>query len=216
MNRQEVLLNLTLVTIIGALGYSIYESHQNAQGMSQIAEVRNSDKAAEEEDAADTGPETTYDRTTASKKFPAVGNTDLFKAILTPTPAPPTPTPKPTDTPNIVAALNAWKLLSVDKGVATIEDVIKSRAGAEDAVFDMKAGDTRVVDIGGNQTRPVKLESTDETSNPDQPTATFSMQDTKATRTLKMGEEAGNATSMGDKAQVGVPGGVPVPGAAPQ
>jgi hypothetical protein len=206
MNRQELLLNVTLVTIIGALGYSIYDSHQNAQGMSQISEVRNSSDSDEDADT-----ETSYDPTSAKKKFPAVGNTDLFKAILSPTPPPPTPTPKPTETPNIQAALNSWKLLSVDRGMATIEDVIKSRAGAEDAVFDMKAGDTKVVDIGGNQTRPVKLESTDETTNPDQPTATFSMQDTKATRTLKMGEEAGNATSMGDKAQVGVQGGVPVP-----
>ncbi|MGI8906444.1 MAG: hypothetical protein ACR2IE_08145 [Candidatus Sumerlaeaceae bacterium] len=187
MNRQEILLNLTLITVIGALGYSIYDARQNRP---EISGIRSSEELAVQ-DTEDISTETTYNRRQADLKFPKVGNTDLFKAIIPPTPSPIPPTPKPTDTPNIHAALNAWKVLSVQDGTATIEDVIKSRAGIEDAVFDMKPGDTRPIDIGGGQTRPVKLDSADEVTNPDQPSATFSMQDTQAVRTLKMGDEAG-------------------------
>ena len=210
MNRQEILLNLTLITVIGALGYSIYDAHNHTTAAAEVADVRSN---PDEEDSG-TKPETTYNRVEAGKKFPKMGETELFRAIIPPTPTPVPPTPKPTDTPNIQIALNAWKVLSVDKGIVTIEDVVKSRTGADDSVFDMKVGDTRPIDIGGGQTRPAKLESVDEITNPDVPTATFGMQDTQAQRTLKMGDEAGDSP-IAKGAEPGA-GATPAPGPAPQ
>lgn len=213
MTRQEFLLNLTLVTVIGALGYSLYDAQHNPTEMAAIAEAREKQSSEDDAEAEETpGPpdrETTYNRKRADMKYPKVGGNDVFKAIIPPTPSPPPPTPKPTDTPNIQSTLNAWKVLSVDKGLVTIEDVVKSKAGVDGAVVDLKVGDTVPMDIGGGQIKNVRLNSVDEITNPDAPTATFSMEGTNATRTLKMGDEAG--------ANVYAPkeGGAPNP-AAPQ
>jgi hypothetical protein len=208
MTRQEFLLNLTLVTVIGALGYSLYDARHNPTEMAAIASAREAQNEADAEAEETPGPpgrESTYNREKANKKYPKVGSTDLFRPIIPPTPSPPPPTPKPTDTPNIQLVLNVWKVLSVDKGVVTIEDIVKSKAGVEGAVVDMKVGDTQQMDIGGGQIKNVRLNSVDEVTNPDVPTATFSMEGTNVTRTLKMGDEAGGNVNAPKDGAPGAP-----------
>lgn len=182
MNRNEILLNLLLLVIIGSLAYLVLESGQDEEHM-----VGSSNVAVRPKDKADKS-ETDYNPAAAQAKYPNFGKKAIYQALLTPTPTPPPPTPPPTKTPDISQALGAWKLLSVMDGEATIEN--KATKDPEQSMIQMKVNDTRQVTVG-NETKIVTLKRADE--NSDNPSATFSMEGTTDEKTLKMFDDAAAA-----------------------
>lgn len=213
MNRQEVLLNLTLVTVIGALAFSIYDSQNQGVDLPVAPVVANNttanaDEEMGEEDEEAPENETTYARAAADSPYTNVGQKDIFRSLVTPTPSPPPPTPSPTPTPDINKALGAWQVLSVYQGVATVQDNNLMKANSENAIWDMKLGESRPVDVGGGQLKAATLKSVNESL--DLPTATFGLEGTSAERTMRMGDEPGIA-SGGEGGPPGGPPGGPQP-----
>jgi hypothetical protein len=191
MKRQEFLLNLTLATIIGALGFSIYDSHKNPPEMP----VRTKVEPTEEEDpTGTTAPktETPFDGKEAGRKYPNLGKKDVYVALITPTPSPTPPPPKPTETPNINASTAPWVVQGILNGLVTIEDSEMTKKGVDGNVWEMKVGDTKDADIGKGQIKAIALQKVDEVTNPDEPTATFIVKDfPEAIRVIRMGNEPG-------------------------
>jgi hypothetical protein len=205
VKRQEFLLNLTLLVIIAALAYLIYDASQKPTGLESIA----TPVVPKEKTAKDT--ETKY-AAAAERKHPNFGKKDLFAPLLTPTPSPtPSPTPPP-PTPDIGKALGTWKLQSVYEGVAVVEDTAKSAKNEEGAVWEMHKGDKKQVDVGNGIMKTVTLEKMDVT-DPWNPAVDFSMEDTTTKRTIHLTDEPGGgapgAATPGGPAVPGVPGAPP-------
>lgn len=121
--------------------------------------------------------------------YKSMGKIPVFRALLTPTPTPPPPTPRPTPTPDINAGLGKFKVQGIMDGVIILEDPEKARNGAPDAIVEWKAGEVRQLDSGRGETRAVKLEKVDETTDPSNPQAVFSMEGTTEKKTLRMFEQ---------------------------
>ncbi len=251
MRRQEVLLNLTLLVIIGALLFFIYESREMPRGLEELPTARVSAETAaadgdgaagtsgdedaeagadanskgDEDEAADEasdaedappGAETSYSGRPGSRKAAEAGDSgddadktvadagdaakpgsnrggqfgarNIFRALLTPTPTPPPPTPTPAPTPDIAKALGAWRLLSVYQGKAMIEDVQKSAAGEEGAIWEMPPGGTKQVDVGDGQMKTATLKAI-EAENPYNPEVTFGLEGTKEEKKINLDTE---------------------------
>lgn len=213
MKRQEFLLNLTLLVIIGALIYLIYDSKDMPRGLDELpvppAKVAKADGTGDGDGSDDStsgtsvgddmapSTETEYASASATASPASAdgaarggtfGQRNLFRALLTPTPTPPPPTPTPAPTPDIAKALGAWKLTSVYEGKAYIEDVRKSAANEEGAIWEMAVGDTKQVDVGQGIMKTATLKSIN-ASNPYNPDVTFTMEDTKAERNINLDTE---------------------------
>lgn len=177
MNRREIIINLLLLIVIGALAYFIFSSDQRTPEQLEVTAT----PAANDGKVPPT-TETTYNPVEGNRKYPKFGEKPLFQALITPTPTPTPPPPPPTKTPDIEKALANWKLQAVDPGEATVED----KAKREDNVFSMKVGESRPVQAG-DQAKNVTLVKVDDKA--DNPSATFGLQDTTDQKTLKMFEE---------------------------
>jgi len=189
MKRQEFLLNLTLVVIIGALVYLIYDSRLAPESLSDLSVAPVASVPAETEDeAADANSDSEDAETTPTDKS-KFGETKLFRALLTPTPTPtPTPPPPP-PTPDIGKALGNWKLLSVYEGKAMMEDVEKTKKGEEGAIWEMTLGQTQQVDVGNGIMKTATLKKIDDTTNAYNPEVTFGLEDTTAERKINLDTE---------------------------
>jgi len=192
MTRQEFLLNLVLLTIIGALAYVM---------VTEEPEVEIVVPAAASETPAPPKTETEYLQA-GKVKYPEFGNKNIYVAILPPTPVPPTPTPTPTPTPDIHGALRTWRLMGILDDEISIEDKAKAN-DPEHQFFNMKQGETRPVDAGKGQVKNVRIKSIDAES--DNPSVTFEMDDTFETHVLKTLDDGTG----------GVPEAPPPPGAPP-
>ncbi len=214
MKRQEFLLNLTLLVIIGVLVFLIYESRDLPRGLDELevpaaispAGSNRSDKSdpseqfdgSEISDSSDTtstismpGTETQY-ASAGSSRGGDFGKKSIFRALLTPTPTPtPTPPPPP-PTPDIGKSLGGWKLLSVYQGKAMLEDVQLSQQGAEGAIWEMAVGDTKQVDVGNGIMKTVSLKTINN-ENPYSPEITLGMEDTTAERNINLDTEPATA-----------------------
>ncbi len=189
MRRQEVLLNLTLVVIIGSLVYLTYEARQKPETIEDIrSDLSISPKPGPKKESAPDA-ETSYDVASADAADGKFGKTRLFNALLTPTPTPsPTPPPPP-PTPDIGKALGAWKLLSVYEGKAMLEDVQKSAKGEEGAIWEMSQGQTKQVDVGQGVMKTATLSGIDAATDPYNPKVTFTLEDTKAEKQIDLDTE---------------------------
>lgn len=178
MTRREMLVNILLVAVIAWLLSLVLTAPQGNVEL-EVPDLSESSK---------TTTETSYSAALAKEKFPALKQKDPFKEIMTPTPSPPPPTPTPTKTPDISKTLASWKLLSVDSGVATIED----RSKKEDNIFEMKVGETKPMEVEkGGGVRNLTLKRVDDKA--DNPSATFSLEGTTDEKTFKMYDEAAAA-----------------------
>ena len=128
MNRQTLLVNLTLTVGIIALAVLILEPKSEDGPEPFVASNPSKD---EDKTALDTA----YNPELAKKVYPNFGTTKLFQALIPPTPSP-TPTPPPPDpTPDVHAALKGWNLMGISSGVVTIEN--KDEKDPEKQFFDV-------------------------------------------------------------------------------
>ncbi len=178
MNRQEILLNLTLLTIIVALALLIMENRQEEVEVT-VPPVTKIESAPE--------VETTYDPQIAAQKYPNFGVKPIFQALLTPTPTPPPPTPTPTRTPDINAIFASWKLMSVDTGEATFEDRAKAKSDPENAVFTLRIGQAMPVEVERGVFKNAILMRVD--ANSDNPSVTLGIDGIPDKKVLRMFEE---------------------------
>ena len=211
MNRQEILLNLTLFVIIGSLIYLIYDSGDKPRTLDELSEAPivvatggangDNDENGGDGEGADgasradmpPGTETEYAmaadaQTTETPRGGSFGERDVFRALLTPTPTPAPPTPTPAPTPDIKQAIGMWKLTSVYQGKAYIEDVVKAEAQEEGAIWEMSVGDTMQVDVGGGVMKTVTLKEMND-SNPWNPDATFTLEGTTVEHNINLDTE---------------------------
>ncbi|AXA36420.1 MAG: hypothetical protein D6691_07305 [Candidatus Hydrogenedentota bacterium] len=179
MNRQELLLNLFLLTLIAALTLLIMENREEEIDL-YVPTVKASDLPPP--------PETTFDVREAMQKYPTFGNKPIFQAIITPTPTPPPPTPTPTRTPDVNAIFAAWKLMSVDEGEATIEDRSKTQSDPEHAVFTLRVGQTMPVEVERGVFKNAILKRVDAAS--DNPSITLGLEGIPDQKILRMFDEA--------------------------
>jgi hypothetical protein len=177
MTRQEILFNLVLLTIIGSLAFLLLTEEELDNDITVPAAARATPPPpkSETEYAVD-----------GQLKYPKFGENDVFVALIPPTPTPPPPTPSPTKTPNIHAALAAWKLSGIMDGEVTVED--KSKPNHPDQFFMMKVGDVHPVQVDKGRTGNATLINVDEDS--DNPSATFSLDGTDETHMLKTIEDS--------------------------
>lgn len=192
MRRQEILLNLFLLTVIGSLAFVILTPPAQEQ-------LRPIKIAKNETDSNAT--ETAYNPQKAAETFPKLGSNPIFQPLLTPTPSPSPTTPAPTPTPQIARFIGTWHLMGIIDKEAAIEDTAKTQKDPDNATFQMKQGDTKAVTNEKGETHTVTLEKMDEES--DNPSATFGMDGTTDKHTLRMMQDAGS------------PGAEAAPGAAP-
>jgi hypothetical protein len=179
MRRQEILINLTLLTVIGALLYVILTPAQERVDLS-VEEIT-MDVTREEE--------TGYDAAEAEKKWKSFGSNPIFQALLTPTP---TPTPSPTTpppTPKIGTILGQWKLMAVFDGEVTIEDRSKTQKDPDNAMFMMTVGDKRPVASEKGEVLNATLKRIDEES--DNPSATFGLEGTPEEHEIRVMDDPG-------------------------
>ncbi len=182
MNRQEILLNLFLLTLIVALALLTLENHEEEVSV----DIPPAAKLA-------TPPpsETTYDPQMAQQKYPNFGEKPIFQALLTPTPTPPPPTPTPTRTPDVNAIFASWKLMSVDVGEATFEDRSKTQSDPEHAVFTLRIGQSMPVEVERGVFKNAILKRVDAAS--DNPSVTIGIEGIPDQKILRMFEEAAGA-----------------------
>lgn len=213
MRRQEILLNLTLLVIIGALVFKIYEARKLPGGLDELAvqpgighaNGNGSDSTTGtlngNSPVAAPGTETDYaapNEVVAAGSGGKFGETKLFRALLTPTPTPtPTPPPPP-PTPDIAKSLGAWKLLGIVNDKALMEDVQKSAQGLEGAIWEMAVGDTKQVDTGQGVMKTVTLKSINN-DNAYNPEVTFTMEDTTDKRNINLDTEPAGASRPAPK-----------------
>jgi len=189
MKRQECLLNLTLVVIIGALVFLIYDSRQAPESLSDLSVAPVASVPAEAEDEAADANSDSEDAETTPTDTSKFGDTKLFRALLTPTPTPtPTPPPPP-PTPDIGKTLGNWKLLSVYEGKAMLEDVQKTAKQEEGAIWEMTLGQTQQVDVGSGIMKTATLKVIDDKTNPYNPEVTFGLEGTTAERKINLDTE---------------------------
>lgn len=182
MNRQEILLNLFLLTLIAALALLVLENHEEEVDI-RVPPVAKSTPLPE--------PETIYDPHVAQQKYPNFGAKPIFQALLTPTPTPPPPTPTPTRTPDVNAIFAAWKLMSVDSGEATFEDRSKTQSDPEHAVFTLRIGQSIPVEVERGVFKNAILKRVDDKS--DNPSATLGLEGIPDVKVLRMFEESPGA-----------------------
>ena len=204
MKRQEFLLNFTLLIVIGALVYLIYDSQDDPRTLKDLEAVATETgglvveaRPRTKKDKAP-GKETSYEVADAGEAKPdgkegessedKFGKTNLFRSLLTPTPTPsPTPPPPP-PTPDIGKALGAWRLLSAYEGKALIEDVQKSEQGLEGAIFEMLPGGTAQVDVGSGIMKTATLKKMDD-ANPYNPEIIMGLEGTEAEKKINLDTE---------------------------
>jgi hypothetical protein len=180
--REEILLNITLM--VAALSLLIFILLGPVPEDMTVPYTR-----PVPTDGATVASTTETPYNAGADRYPAVGDVPIFRALLTPTPTPLPPTPRPTPTPDINAGLGKFRVQGIMDGVIILEDPEKSRNGAPDAILEWKVGEVRQLDSGRGETRAVKLEKVDETTDPSNPTATFSMEGTTEKKVLKMFEQ---------------------------
>ncbi|MBX7245893.1 MAG: hypothetical protein K1X53_10365 [Candidatus Sumerlaeaceae bacterium] len=166
MKRQEILLNLTLLTAIGALTFLIFSEGEDLPSLPSAPANLASNSGVGSK------TETSFVPAATSKKFDDFGNKEIFRAIMTPTPTPPPATPKPSPTPNISVVLGNWKLSSVDGGEATIEDKTKAN-NPDGAFFTMKVGEAHPVEVDKGVMGKAVLKKIDESG--DTPSVSFEL-----------------------------------------
>jgi hypothetical protein len=199
MTRQEFLLNLALLTIIGALAYVMV-----SQGPDEVTDV------PVVASATPVPPKTETEYLQAGKvKYPEFGNKNIYVAILPTIPPPPPPPPSPAPTPDIHTALKPWRLMGILDNEVSIED--KSKANdPENQFFTMKKGDSRPVDTGKTGLKNVRISALDAES--DNPSVTFEMDETSEKHILKtLDDGSGGAPAP----EGGAPPPAPAPGPAP-
>jgi hypothetical protein len=179
MNRQEILLNIALLTVIGALTLFIFEGYDTDVDVQAPTVVKSDLPPA---------PETSYDPDLAMRKYPTFGEKAVFQAIITPTPTPPPPTPTPTKTPDINTVFAQWRLMTVDANEVTFEDKSKTQTDPENSVFMLRVGQSRPVEVEKGVFKNAILKRMD--ANSDNPSATLRIEDLPDEKTLKMFEEA--------------------------
>ncbi|MGC8840397.1 MAG: hypothetical protein ACP5QZ_02945 [Candidatus Sumerlaeaceae bacterium] len=179
MNRQEILLNLFLLTVIVALAVLILENHDEEVTVDIPPTAKLSSPPPQE---------TTYDPQVAQQKYPHFGEKPIFQALLTPTPTPPPPTPTPTRTPDINAIFASWKLMSVDVGEATFEDRSKTQSDPEHAVFTLRIGQSMPVEVERGVFKNAILKRVDAQS--DNPSVTVGIEGIPDQKIMRMFEEA--------------------------
>ena len=174
--REEILLNLTLLVAVLALGYLIWAGGSSGEDLT-LAAPPVSSKSAKSSDA-----ETAFNPETARKKYPNFGRVTVYQPILTPTPTPPPATPTPKKTPDIKLVLQNWRLSSASFGEATIED--KGQKDPSLQFFTLKIGEARRLNITKDETANATLVKLDE--NAENPYAIFSLEGTNVQYMLKM------------------------------
>lgn len=186
MKRQEVLLNLTLLTVIGALVYTILQAENQEEEL--IAPVEVASAVERNGDDAPGGTETPYTR--ERDVYRSFGTKPLFKALITPTPTPPPATPTPTPTPNIHEATANLKVTGILGGVAYVEPKKPDPELFPNGILEMTPGATLELPVGkGGERKRLTLRTVDEQSNPDNPSATFELEGTSELKVLRMFED---------------------------
>ncbi len=181
MRRQEVLLNLTLLTLIGALVYTILQSGSQDDDLLESMTVAS---VTEKEDSPG-GTETPY--LPERDVYNSFGKKPLFKALITPTPSPTPPPPPPAPTPNIHEATANLKVTGIMDNVAYVEPKKPDPEVFPDGVREMKAGDTLMMPVGkSGEKRQLTLKTLDEITNPDNPSATWQLDGTTEEKVLRM------------------------------
>ena len=172
MTRQELLLNLVLLTIIGALAYVMVTEEPDEEISVPVTASAT---------AVPPKTETEY-RQAGEGKYPEFGNKNIYVAILpTIPPPPPSPSPPP-PTPDIHTSLKPWRLMGILDDEVSIED--KSKANdPENQFFNMKKGESRPVDTGKTGPKNVRIKALDPES--DNPSVTFEMDETNEPHVLK-------------------------------
>jgi hypothetical protein len=173
VNRREIILNFSLLAIILVVAYGVTKGSRDIESL-----------PAPKPFSAGATPkaETDFNPSEVSKIYTNLGETKLFRAIMTPTPTP-TPTPPPPEkTPDIENALKGWRLMSAGDGEATVEDR-GAKEGDENRVFILKVGESRPITDGG-KTMNATLKALNETG--DLPMAEFTLEGTDAVKKLKM------------------------------
>jgi hypothetical protein len=177
--REEILLNITLITV--ALSLLIFI----ILGPVPIdMSVPESARPSAQNPTVRPRVETPYDL--QQDRFVALGEIPVFRAILTPTPTPPPPTPRPTPTPDINAALGRFRVVSIMDNTVIIEDPERAQAGDPDAMIEWNRGEVRQLQAGQGESKAVRLEAVDEVTDPGNPSATFSMEGTTEKRVFRL------------------------------
>lgn len=198
MRRQEILLNLFLLTVIGCLAYVILTPAPQEE-LRPIKIAKN--------DTENPGSETAYNPQKAAETWKKFGINPIFQALLTPTPSPSPTTPAPTPTPQIGRFIGTWHLMGIIEKEAAIEDTAKTQKDPDNATFQMKIGDTKAVTNEKGETHTVTLEKMDEES--DNPSVTFGMDGTTDKHTLRMMQDTGSPGA--EAAPAAAPGAAPAP-----
>lgn len=183
MKRQEFLVNLTLLTLIGALVYTILQSDSPDEDLTPpdnlVAAVTEGGAGSESGRT-----ETPYVR--ERDVYRSLGTKPLFQALITPTPPPPTPTPTPTPTPDINVATANLKITSVMDGIVIVEPKKPDPRLFPDGLREMRVGDTLAVDVGKGEMKTLTLKQADDKTNPDNPSAVFALEGSTELKVLRM------------------------------
>ncbi|PKO18833.1 hypothetical protein CVU37_05525 [candidate division BRC1 bacterium HGW-BRC1-1] len=171
MNRQSLIINLTLLLAIIGVTYLIYTAPEEQEKLPTPITM-----------AAAPPRETNFDPESVRNTYTNFGEAKLYQAIMTPTPTPTPPPPPPEKTPDIHNALKAWRLMGAGDGEATIED----RGAKEDSdqrIFFMKVGEEREVntEVGGKKAKLSKIDQSG-----DVPAVEFTMEGSAETKKVKM------------------------------
>lgn len=183
MNRQEFLINLTLLTLIGALVYLIVWGDVNNDDLVEPVRVARATEAETEEGGL---TETPYVR--ERDIYKSFGNKPLFQPLITPTPTPPPPTPTPTPTPDINAATANFRASMIMDGIVMLE-LRKPDPAFPNNMVEMKVGDSVAVDVGRGEKKTLTLKSIDEKTDPYNPAATFTLEGTDQLKVFRMFED---------------------------
>jgi hypothetical protein len=70
-----------------------------------------------------------------------------------------------------------------------IEDVVKSAKQEEGAIFEMKQGDNKQVDVGNGIMKTATLKTIDDKTDPYNPEVEFGLEGTEATRKVNLDTE---------------------------
>ena len=183
MKRQEFLVNLTLLTLIGALVYTILQSESPNEDLTPPDKLVLA--VTEGTLGGDSGrTETPYVR--ERDVYRSLGTKPLFQALLTPTPPPPTPTPTPTPTPDINVATANLKVTSVMDDIAILEPVKPDPRLFPDGLREVRVGDTLVVDVGKGEMKTLTIKQIDDKTNPDNPYIVVTLEGSTELKVLRM------------------------------
>ncbi len=185
IDRQTLLLNLTLIVGIIALAVMIFDDRSSTDDVVDYKSLIAS-KSTEDKPSVDTK----YNPEEAQKKYPNFGKSPIFQAIIPPTPTPTPPPPPPEPTPDIHAALKDWTLAGVSDGVVTIEN--KAVKDPDMQFLDIKKTQIltlQVKDSRGNIVpRKLKIEKLSEFA--DNPYVIFSLEGTSDQHMIKQYDDS--------------------------